>query len=210
MNTPEPAAPLEQAGETTPEQPKQPEQPELPEVLAQACRKYGLNDEEIEAVKADVLGAVEASLNADAAARHEERAAMLAELKDRWGAEAQAGLEAASFAAQTFGLDDDDLEDLLDLGNPQQIIPALARMGQALRSLDDRDETSGGGELPAQGGRMTAQAAQAELTRLAADRDHRTAFLNRAHPGHAAAKAQRANLIAATQGRAETGGRVLG
>lgn len=209
MNTPEPAALLEPAGKKT---------PDLPDVLAQACQKYGLNDDEIQAVQAEVLGAVEASLNADAAARHKERADMLAELKERWGAEAQAGLEAASFAAQTFGLDDDDLEDLLDLGNPQQIIPALARMGQALRSLDDADEAGRGGELPGQGGRMTAEAAQAELTRLAADRDHRAAFLNRAHPGHAAAKAQRAHLIAAAQtGSAmgakagvAMGGRVLG
>jgi hypothetical protein len=61
-------------------------------------------------------------------------------LKDRWGEEAQAGLDAATRAAQAFGLDDDDLEDLLECGNPQQIIPALARVGQALAMLDKLDQ----------------------------------------------------------------------
>ena len=205
MKTPEPASPALMP-DLTPD--PRPDQPDLPDVLAQACQKFGLNDDEIKAVQAEVLGAVEASLNADAVAREQERTALLAELKDRWGAEAQAGLDAASQAAQAFGLDDDDLEDLLECGKPQQIIPALARMGQALRTLDDEAETQGG-EMPGQGGRLTADAAQSELTRLAGDREHRAAFLNRAHPGHAAAKAQRAQLIAAVQ-QDGTGGRILG
>ena len=221
MKTPEPASPEsipESMPDLTPKsQPDplpdpQPDlQPDLPDVLAQACQKFGLNDDEIKAVQAEVLGAVEASLNADAAAREQERAALLAELKDQWGEEAQAGLDAAARAAQAFGLDDDDLEDLLECGNPQQIIPALARVGQALATLDDEAGTSGG-EMPGQGGRLTAEAAQSELTRLAGDRDHRAAFLNRAHPGHAAAKAQRAQLIAAVQrdGAGAAGGRILG
>ncbi len=36
-------------------------------------------------------------------------------------------MEAASFAALSFGLDEDDVDDLLDIGQPDRIIPALAR-----------------------------------------------------------------------------------
>ena len=178
--------------------------PDLPDVLAQSCAKFGLNDEEINAVQADVLDAVDGALKADEAARRAERDAILDELRESWGEEARAALEAASFAAQTFGLDDDDVEDLLDCGTPAKIIPALARMGQALRALDAAEPE---GEMPGKGGRLTPEAAQQELARLAADSDHRAAFLNRAHPGHAAAKARRAELIAAAS---DTGGSVLG
>ena len=125
MKTPEPASPQSMPVSMPDLTPKpqpdpQPEpqadlQPDLPDVLAQACQKFGLNDDEIKAVQAEVLGAVEASLNADAAAREQERAGLLAELKDQWGEEAQAGLDAAARAAPAFGLDDDDLEDLLEL-----------------------------------------------------------------------------------------------
>lgn len=184
---------------------------DLPDVLAKACGKQGLGADAIAAVQREVLDAVEAALQADEAARTQERAALLDELEERWGQQTQPALDAAAFAAQSFGFDDDDLDDLLDCGDPRVIIPALARAGQALRALDE--DPSGGfapgeGELPGAGGRMTAEAAQAELSRLAADRDHRLAFLNRAHPGHAAAKAQRARLVAAaaeSQGRSMPG-----
>ena len=142
---------------------------------------------------------------------HRSASALLAELKDQWGEEAQAGLDAAARAAQAFGLDDDDLEDLLECGNPRRLFPLWPAWDRRWRCWMTRPGTSGG-EMPGQGGRLTAEAAQSELTRLAGDRDHRAAFLNRAHPGHAAAKAQRAQLIAAVQrdGAGAAGGRILG
>lgn len=170
---------------------------DLPDVLAEACGRYGLNDEEIKAVQADVLSAVETRLQDDEKARKAERDAILSELKDAWGTEAEAALDAASFAAQSFGLDDEDVEDLLDAGDPKRIIPALARVGLALKELDDDDAK---GELHGQGARLTPEAAQAELSRLTADKDHREAFLNRAHPNHQAVLAQRAKLLAVTGG----------
>jgi len=189
---------------------------DLPEVLAQACRKHGLGADAVSAVQQDVLEAVEAAIKVDELARQDERSALLEELQEQWGEQAQPALDAAAFAAQRFGMDDEDLEDLLDCGDPRQIIPALARAGQALRALDDDEAAPVGGdagEMPGAGAQMTAEAAQVELSRLAADRDHRLAFLNRAHPGHAAAKAQRARLVAASQGVPSAGllgGRALG
>lgn len=189
---------------------------DLPEVLAKACARHGLGAAAVADVQREVLDAVDAAIKADEASRQSERAALLDELQEHWGAQAQPVLDAAAAAAQRFGLDEDDLEDLLDCGDPRTIIPALARAGQALQALDDDGAgpaAAGEGELPGAGGGMTADAAQAELARLAADRDHRLAFLNRAHPGHAAAKAQRARLVAAAQTGpkpALRGGRALG
>jgi hypothetical protein len=151
--------------------------------FAQAFRgeahKHGLSAKQAAALHDWWVGRAQELVGTAEAERSAAAGTLKTEIDSAWGLARDEKLGAAKRAARYFGLGEAELSQLEGLAGSLSMLKGLAAMGEGLKE----DRLAGG----AGGQRFTPEGARAELQRLESDRDFRTAYLDRGHPGHAEA-----------------------
>jgi hypothetical protein len=148
--------------------------------FAQAFRgeahKHGLSAKQAAAVHDWWVGRAQESLGTAEQERSAAASALKGEIDAAWGLARDEKLAAAKRAARYFGLGEGELSQLEGLAGSLSMLKGLAAIGEGLKE----DRLAGG----AGGQGLSSEGARAELKRLEADPDFRTAYLDRGHPGH--------------------------